>query len=104
VLVPDVDAVVITAVCPHTMRVRPIVVPGSSEITLELGGRKDEGASVSFDGQLRHAITRQERVIVERGEFAVLLVRLDTDGFFTRMRQKLEWGDLSDRELVFRAD
>jgi NAD+ kinase len=104
VLVPGVDSVVVTAICPHTMRVRPIVVPASSTITLAVGGRKDEGAAVSFDGQLRHTITRPDRVVIERGEFAVLLVRVGTDGFFTRMRQKLEWGDLSDRELAFRAD
>ena len=35
---------------------------------------------------------------------SVAYVRVGTDGFFTRMRQKLEWGDLSDRELAFRAD
>jgi len=104
VLLPDVDALVITAICPHTLRVRPIVVPASSEVTVELGGRGGDGALVSFDGQLTGPIHREERVVVRRADFAVLLVKLGDEAFFTRMQRKLEWGDLSDREFVVRAD
>jgi len=104
VLLPDIDAMAVTAICPHTLRVRPIVVPGSSVVTVEVGGRGADGAVVSFDGQLIGPVHRQERVIVRRGDFAVQLVRLGDEGFFTRMQRKLEWGDLSDREFVSRAD
>ena len=104
VLLPDVDAMVVTAICPHTLRVRPIVVPGSSVVTVELGGRGGDGAVVSFDGQLSGPIHREERVVVRRGDFIVHLVRFGDEGFFTRMQRKLEWGDLSDREFVLRAD
>jgi hypothetical protein len=39
-----------------------------------------------------------ERLIVKRAAQPVLLVRLGPEGFFARMRTKLQWGDLSDRE------
>jgi NAD+ kinase len=104
VLLPDVDAMVVTAICPHTLRVRPIVIPGSSVVSIELGARGGDGAHVSFDGQLSDTLRRDQRVVVRRGDFAVLLVRLGAEGFFTRMQRKLEWGDLSDRELAFRVD
>jgi len=104
VLLPNVDALLITAICPHTLRVRPIVVPASSEVTVELGGRGGDGAIVSFDGQSSGPMHREERVVVRRGDVAVLLVRLGDEAFFTRMQRKLEWGDLSDREFVVRAD
>ena len=104
VLLPDIDAMAVTAICPHTLRVRPIVVPGSSVVTVEVGGRGADGAVVSFDGQLIGPVHRAERLVVRRGDFAVQLVRLGDEGFFTRMQRKLEWGDLSDREFVSRAD
>ena len=104
VLLPDVEAMVVTAISPHTLRVRPIVVPGSAHVTLEVGGRGRDGALVSFDGQLVGPIEKGDRVEVRRGDFSVLLVRLGEEGFFSRMQRKLEWGDLSDRELMFRAD
>lgn len=104
VLLPDVDAMVVTAICPHTLRVRPIVIPGSSVVSVELGARGGDGAHISFDGQLSDILERDQRVVVQRGDVAVLLVRLGAEGFFTRMQRKLEWGDLSDRDLAFRAD
>ena len=39
-----------------------------------------------------------ERLLVQRAERPVLLGRLGPEGFFARMRRKLHWGDLSDRE------
>ncbi len=39
-----------------------------------------------------------ERLVVKRAAHSVLLVRLGPEGFFARMRKKLQWGDLSDRE------
>jgi hypothetical protein len=36
--------------------------------------------------------------VVKRGERPLLLIRLGPEGFFARMRKKLQWGDLSDRE------
>jgi NAD+ kinase len=104
VLLPDVDALVVTAVSPHTLRVRPIVAPGAAEVTLEIVPRGTEHALISVDGQPGGTLEGGERLTVRRTPRAVHLVRLGQEGFFTRMRQKLEWGDLSDRESTIRAD
>jgi NAD+ kinase len=98
VVVPDVDALVITAICPHTLAVRPIVVPGDAEITLEAVPPWSEEVLVSFDGQVGASIAFGERVVVRRTAGAVRLIRVGEEGFFARMRRKLRWGDLSDRE------
>ncbi len=104
VVLPAVEGMVVTAISPHTLRVRPIVVPGSAHVSLEVGGRGRDGALVSLDGQLVGPVDKGDRIEVRRGDFSVLLVRLGEEGFFSRMRRKLEWGDLSDRELLFRVD
>jgi NAD+ kinase len=104
VMLPAVDAMVVTPICPHTLRVRPIVIPGSSTVTLEVIPRGSEEALVSLDGQIGCSLMQGERIVTRRSPVAVHLVRLGQDGFFTRMRQKLEWGDLSDRERLLRAD
>ncbi len=41
-----------------------------------------------------------DRVEVRRSATVVCLVRLGTEGYFSRMRQKLHWGDLDERETV----
>jgi NAD+ kinase len=99
VVVPDVSAFVLTPICPHTLAVRPIVVPDSSRITIEVvGSVGDEEVTVSYDGQVGESLEAGTRVLVRRSPWDAQLVRLGIEGFFSRMRRKLQWGDLTDRE------
>lgn len=98
IVVPGVDALVITPICPHTLAVRPIVVAGSSEIEIDVLPPWGDEVLVSFDGQVATDLQPEDRVRVTRAPYGVRLIRLESKGFFARMRQKLHWGDLSDRE------
>lgn len=98
IVVPGVDAIVITAICPHSLAVRPIVAPGSVVVTVEPLSPLPEEMLVSFDGQYSVPLEIQGRLLVRLGERRVQLVRLGPEGYFARMRKKLQWGDLSDRE------
>ena len=98
IVVPGVDAIVVAAICPHTLAVRPLVVPSQASVTVEPIPPWTEDVLVSFDGQVGTTMQAGERLVVKRAEQPVLLVRLGPEGFFARMRKKLQWGDLSDRE------
>jgi NAD+ kinase len=98
IVVPGVDAIVVTAICPHTLAVRPIVLPSHCTIAVEPIPPWTDDVLVSFDGQVGTQIHPGERLLVRRADRPVLLIRLGPEGFFARMRKKLQWGDLSDRE------
>ena len=98
IVVPTVDAIVVAAICPHTLAVRPLVVPSDAAVTVEPIPPWTEDVLVSFDGQVGTTMRAGERLVVKRAARPVLLVRLGPEGFFARMRKKLNWGDLSDRE------
>jgi NAD+ kinase len=98
IVVPSVDAIVVTAICPHTLAVRPLVLPSQSVVTVEPIPPWTEEVLVSFDGQVSATIQAGERLVARRGEYPVMLVRLGAETFFARLRKKLQWGDLSDRE------
>jgi NAD+ kinase len=100
IVVPGVDAIVVTAICPHTLAVRPLVLPADVAVSIEPIPPWTEEVLVSFDGQVSTTIQPGERVLVKRAARPVLLIRLGPEGFFTRMRKKLQWGDLTDRERV----
>jgi NAD kinase len=55
---------------------------------------------VSSDGQVGEPLGEGMKVEVTIGSYEALLVRLETEGFFSRMRRALQWGDLTDRERV----
>jgi NAD+ kinase len=98
IVVPSVDAIVVAAICPHTLAVRPLVVPAHAKVTVEPIPPWTDDVLVSFDGQVGTTMQPGDRLVVERADRPVLLVRLGPEGFFARMRKKLHWGDLSDRE------
>ena len=98
IVVPGVDAIVLTAICPHTLAVRPLVLPSAVTVSIEPIPPWTEEVLLSFDGQVGTTIQPGERLLVRRAERPVLLIRLGPEGFFARMRKKLQWGDLSDRE------
>lgn len=98
IVLPGVDAIVVTAICPHTLAVRPLVVPASAEVLVEPLPPLDADLLLSFDGQVSVQLDPGRRLRVRQGERRVQLIRLGPEGYFSRMRGKLHWGDLSDRE------
>jgi NAD+ kinase len=99
IVVPGVEAIIVTPIAAHTLAVRPLVVPATYRIVIEpIAGWSDD-LLVSFDGQTGTTLAPGESVDVCRADHRVCLIRLGDEGFFGRMRQKLHWGDLSGREL-----
>ncbi len=98
IVVPGVEAIIVTPIAAHTLAVRPLVVPATFRIVIEpIAGWSDD-LLVSFDGQTGTTLAPGESVDVCRADHRVCLIRLGDDGFFGRMRQKLHWGDLSGRQ------
>jgi NAD+ kinase len=94
VLMPTVDAFVITPVAPHSLTHRPLVVPDSVEIEILLRS-EEEVAYLSLDGQPGLDLPDGDRVRCRRSEHHVTLFRTGTD-FFQALRTKLKWGERQD--------
>jgi len=99
ILLPGLEAICITPICAHTMTVRPLVASATSVIAVEPMEGWAEDMLVSFDGQTGITLAEGARVEVKRSDSAVCLVRLDRMGYFALLREKLHWGDLSEREI-----
>lgn len=96
-VVPTVESILLTAISPHTLSVRPLVLPPSVEVTVRAEDGPEE-LLVTVDGQVGATFTSGETLAVRRGEKPVLIVRLPGITFFSRMRRKLGWGGLVDRD------
>jgi len=91
IVVPSVDCILATPICPHTLVVRPLVVPASTVITVEVLSPGEE-MILTVDGQDGAALRAGDRLVVRRGEPTVPLVRLPGQSFFSTLRRKLHWG------------
>jgi NAD+ kinase len=92
IMAPDVDAMIVTPICPHLLTIRPMVVHGDAEIHLSVVGVPDQ-TYLTVDGQEAIEVQVGDNLLCRRSEYTVQLVRLRTDGFFDVLRQKLKWGE-----------
>jgi NAD+ kinase len=90
ILMPSVEAFVITPVSAHSLTHRPVVVRDTSciEIVARTG---EEEAYLSIDGQVGMPMYDQDRVVCRKSEHTVRLMRIKR-GFFEVLRTKLKWG------------
>src|SRR5579864_2664333 len=91
VLMPIVNAFVITPVAPHSLTHRPLVVPDSVEIEILLRS-EEEVAYLSLDGQPGMDLRDGDRVRCRRSQHQVNLYRKGSD-FFEVLRSKFKWGE-----------
>jgi NAD+ kinase len=92
ILTPDVDAMVVTPICPHLLTLRPIVVRGDARLSVRVEGVPDL-ALLTVDGQQAVELRRGDELRCHRSSYTVKLVRLSEGGFFEALRSKLSWGE-----------
>lgn len=96
-VVPTVESILLTAVAPHTLGLRPLVLPPEAEIVVRTQDTPDE-VLVTVDGQVGTNFGPREALAVRRAPAPVLIVRFPGTTFFGRLRRKLGWGGLAERD------
>ena len=94
---PSVNCIIATPICPHTLGVRPLVLPADETVTVEVLSPTEE-LFLTVDGQDHERLGPGARVVVRRADAPVTLVRFSGQTFFSTLRRKLRWGDLEERE------
>jgi NAD+ kinase len=92
ILTPDVDALVVTPICPHLLTLRPIVLRGDAALTVRVDDPY-RSALLTVDGQLAGELHLGDEIHCRRSNHTVKLVRLSESGFFEALRGKLSWGE-----------
>jgi NAD+ kinase len=90
IVVPTVDCILATPICPHTLVIRPLVLPSSAEIFIEVRTPTEE-MILTVDGQDGEHLQPGDRLVVRRGQPTVKLIRLPGQTFFQTLRRKLHW-------------
>jgi NAD+ kinase len=88
---PDVRAVVVTPICPHTLTNRPVVAPSSSRITIRLAAPADH-VLFTIDGQWGTQLGMDDVVEISQASPPLYLYR-PAESYFDVLRQKLRWGE-----------
>lgn len=92
IICPEVECVVLSPICPHSLQHRPVVANATQTITLALDCAPEQTAQLDVDGRMVGTLTGQEVVTISRSQTEAKLIRFGTHSFFHRIRAKLtEW-------------
>jgi NAD+ kinase len=92
IVMPTVNAMLVTPICPHLLTIRPIVVPGEAAISVRVVGVPNQ-TYLTVDGQEAVPMHVGDQVHCRRSDFSVRLLRLQPNGLFNVLRSKLKWGE-----------
>jgi NAD+ kinase len=92
ILHPALGALVIAPICPHTLTMRPLVVPEASQVEVTLR-TEDSQVYLTLDGQVGHPLRAHDRVRVRRSASPVLMLRSGRKTYYEVLRHKLHWGE-----------
>ncbi|MFZ6752566.1 NAD kinase [Undibacterium sp. Dicai25W] len=88
---PSLSGIVMVPIAPHALSNRPIVLPDSSEIVIEIAAGRD--ISVNFDMQTFASLMHQDRIIVKRSTHTVTFLHPQDWNYYNTLREKLHWNE-----------
>jgi NAD+ kinase len=89
---PELDALVLAPICPHTLSDRPIIVRRSSTVEVRFVGRPDTQAQVTCDGVPLGELAPGDRLVVSPTSSDVTLLHPPDHDYYRILRSKLRWG------------
>jgi NAD+ kinase len=90
ILSPELEAFVLTPICPHTISNRPIVFKPHKQIEIEYYNHQ-EGVEITFDGHSPHTFKPGQKLTISPSHHRFRMVKLERQNYFHTLRTKLGW-------------
>lgn len=94
---PSHESLVVTPVAAHTLAIRPFVLPPDAVVEVQPDAGPEE-VLVTVDGQVGTSLESGHRLVVRRSAQPVNIAHVDHVTFFGRLRAKMGWGGLAERD------
>jgi NAD+ kinase len=88
---PSLGGIGLVPIAPHALSNRPIVVPDSSEIVIEVISGRD--SSVNFDMQSLASLAHHDRIFIRRSAHAIAFLHPEGWSYYDTLREKLHWNE-----------
>lgn len=92
IIYPGINSLVITPICPHMLTNRPLIVPSSSVVAIDVSFA-DDVVYFTGDGQIGDNLEAGDRVEVRQSAARTHLIKSPTRDYFEILRTKLSWGE-----------
>lgn len=92
ILYPTMANFILTPICPFTLTNRPIILPVSDTVHIEMGKESEEKVSLTFDGQVGFDFSHGDQVMIHESSERIKLIKSPDQSYFEILRAKLMWG------------
>lgn len=90
IIVPRTGTLCLTPVAPHSLNIRPIVIPDDSEITLTVESRSHNFLT-AVDGQSEKC-AENTRLTIRKAPYSIKIVKRSSQRYYSTLREKMMWG------------
>lgn len=91
IVMPGSNVVIVSPVAPHSLTVRPIVLPAQAVLTIQLAAVSSD-CTIALDGRTHTIAGKKTPYTVRRANHPIRLIRLENMHYFSTLRSKLSWG------------
>ena len=91
-LFPELDAIVVVPLNPHTLSSRPVVLNGSAQIEIRVSSRKELQPLITCDGHNDFGTEPGDIITIKKHSNDILLIHPKDNNFYGVCRSKLGWG------------
>jgi NAD+ kinase len=89
---PKLKAMVVVPISPHTLSIRPIVLPDDQtlEITFPIDG--NDGLAFAIDGQVNQYLDQNSKIIIKKAPYDINMIDYKDSNYFDNLQRKMGWG------------
>ena len=89
IVYPGLEVIIVTPICPHTLRARPLVLPSDKTMRVVLTTQQSD-SMITVDGQNGFPLLNGDEITIEKAAASTTLIRLKEYKFYDTLREKLK--------------
>lgn len=92
IVMPNLDAIVVTPISPHTLTLRPIVMPDDSHLEITFPDNPTGGIALAVDGQVQETLDVDAVVKISKADYKTKMITFSDSNYFDILSKKMGWG------------
>ena len=96
IVVPTMRTMIVTPICPHSLTLRPIVIPDDQVLKISFPSDHDDGIALAVDGQICEELGSGSKVEIQAADYTINMIGFPGSNYFRTLRKKLGGGRRGD--------
>ena len=96
IIMPKLKAMVVVPISPHTLNLRPIVLPDDRTLEVTFPNDGSDGIAFAIDGQVNQYLDQNSKIIIKKAPYDINMIDYKDSNYFDNLQRKMGWGRRGD--------